>query len=119
MLALSGAMMAGCYEAHTLGSASTDTACEPTESLLIGCSSTIGTRCTGDPTLTVCDGTIPRASCTRGTTGFLGFNDDTEGLCPQLTVVCPPSGTFTVNPQPFGSRPFTCDWAARHGGVGP
>lgn len=117
--ALVGLLASGCYATHRIGDPSADTRCEPTEALLIGCTGTVGTRCTGDPTITVCDGRVAREACSRDRADTLGFNDDADGLCPQLSVVCPASGSVTVNVQPFGGSPFTCTFAVRHGGVGP
>ena len=79
--------------------------CVPGEVLTLGCGCTIPGSCIGDPMLRICEGS---AAC--GTTAALAKVDDTCGVCPQLEVTCPPSGTYSVLTGSFGSaNPFVCD----------
>jgi hypothetical protein len=104
------ALTAGCRPRNRAPDVTT---CTPGTSVLVACGS--GCRlgaCSGDATLTVCDGTLSIDSCMAGAEGFLGFNDDMCGsLCPGLTVTCPPSGTLLVVPAGYmGRTDFTCAW---------
>lgn len=100
---------------------STET-CTPGESLVVGCDSTVGTLCTGDPTIAVCDATIVTdpESCLRSGTSTL-FDDDDSGddLCPRATGTCPASGRIAVNANAFGGGAFECRYAVMRGTVGP
>lgn len=118
-LALLGALASGCRNQR--GSIAS---CTPGESLVIGCDDTVGVTCSGDPTLTICDGAIISVpeNCTRGGSGFLAFSDDEgSGFCPLLTTICPSSGSIAINPDPFGrsSTTWSCTYAVIRGGVGP
>jgi hypothetical protein len=94
-------------------------ACTPGETLVIGCTSNVGSPCTGDPAIWACDGTISPADC-GATAGALAGNNDFEGLCPQVTVACPMDGRITVTVRgytPPGGTPadFGCYWDISHG----
>lgn len=89
--------------------------CTPGDTILIGCTANVGARCTGDPTLAVCEDSVAPESCESSTPTppRLGYVDDVDGLCPELRVVCPASGRVSVNPEPFGGRSYTCGWDSR------
>lgn len=89
--------------------------CTPGVSVMVACGGGCGLgRCSGDATLTVCDGTLSVDACMSGAPGFLGFNDDGCGsLCPGLTVTCPTSGTLLVVPAGYMGRDFSCSWEAQ------
>lgn len=91
--------------------------CTPGETLLIGCTSSVGNRCQGDPVIDVCDGTIPPANCTS--TNALASNDDSDGLCPQVNTVCPTSGRVTAQIHGYSSSSYQCYWDIVHGGGTP
>jgi hypothetical protein len=75
--------------------------CVPGELLTVGC----GCPCLGDPMLRVCEGT---EAC--GAQTALSFADDTCDLCPQLELVCPKSGIYSVLSASYNpGAPFTCD----------
>ena len=98
--------------------------CTPGESLLIACDDSTGVRCTGDPTLTICDGSVIAVpdNCSRSGSGFLAFDDDGgSGLCPRATLTCPASGSIAINPDPFGrsSTTWSCEYAVVRSGIGP
>jgi hypothetical protein len=94
-------------------------ACTAGETLVVGCTSNVGTPCTGNPAMWACDGTISPNDC--GATGAaLAGNDDFDGLCPQLTVTCPADGRITITVRgstPPGGMPadFGCYWDIAHG----
>lgn len=95
-----------------------EASCDPGELISIGCSDAIGCECRGDPTLTVCDATLEPESCVNGSPAMIAFNDDGgDGLCPQLSVTCPPSGRIVINPQPYGSGTYECDFSVEPGGL--
>ena len=56
--------------------------------------------CTGDTMLRVCAG---ETACDFGGAGLLGSNDDSCGLCSQVSFVCPGSGSFSVLLAPYYS----------------
>lgn len=87
-------------------------ACTPGAVVAVGCTATLGTVCSGDPRLTVCDAfAVPDAwECTSSSTGYLGFSDDGEGLCPRVVVTCPASGNLSVRPEGSGSS-WGCAYA--------
>lgn len=120
--------LAGCYEAHRLepdvgpidarigcGTCASIAACTPGSSWLVGCTSSVGRRCTGDPTLSICDASVvpdPEACSSSG--AILAFVDDADGLCPEVVVMCPRSGRLAIDTEPFGgSRDFFCEWDVR------
>jgi hypothetical protein len=82
--------------------------CTPGAMLDVGCTATLGTVCTGDPTISVCmDGV---SACTR--TESFAFNDDGEGRCPRVEFACPPEGSVVIQAAPFtAGAAFTCDYA--------
>lgn len=96
--------------------------CMPGEGLVVGCDSTVGSLCSGDPTITVCDANVTTGeACINSASGRLGYDDDGgDGSCPRLTTSCPASGRVAVNANPFSSgASFTCNYGVNHGGVGP
>lgn len=99
--------------------------CTPGDILDISCDGTLGIRCGGDPTLTICDATFVSnpEGCSRSASGFLAFDDDGgEGLCPFVrAVTCPASGRIAINPNPFstGSVSWSCDYTIRRSAFAP
>jgi hypothetical protein len=87
--------------------------CTPGDRLLIGCTINVGERCTGDPTLAVCEDSIAPEACERTSPSppLLAGVDDVDGLCPEVTVTCPASGRIGINPDPYGSRSYVCRFA--------
>lgn len=86
--------------------------CSPGDQVRVTCGggASCGGRCSGDPTLTVCDGTLSELACTRDVS--IGFDDDScDGFCPGVTVTCPSSGSIRVNPAAFSTgSSFSCEW---------
>lgn len=86
--------------------------CAPGDEIRVTCGggASCGGRCSGDPTLTICDGTLSELECTRAVS--IGFDDDScDGLCPGVTVICPTSGSVRVNPAAYSAgSTFFCEW---------
>lgn len=112
------ALAAGCVNnTGTVGRGAEIVSCTSGMNVTIACGASSLGSCSGDPILTVCDGSMtPALSCDSGAAGMLGRNDDTEGFCPSVTVVCPPSGMLAVKPTAFSGTP-TCNWATRESGA--
>jgi hypothetical protein len=121
-------VVAGCARSHRLepdaprpdagagcGTCARVVACSPGASVFIGCTSRIGRRCSGDPTLTICDASrLPDPEACSAASDRLAFVDDADGLCPETTVICPRSGRLAIDSEPFGSAgTFFCDFAVR------
>lgn len=86
-------------------------ACTAATTYEVGCTSMLGTPCTGDPTLAIC--TTDADPCDRASS--FEYNDDSDGRCPLVEFECPASGRVVVLAAPFGSSTadFTCTWALR------
>ncbi len=108
----------GCAgETGTSGRGAEIVSCTSGMNVTVACGANGLGSCSGDPILTVCDGaTTPALECNRGTGVELGSNDDTMGLCPSVTVVCPTSGMLSVKPTAFSGVP-TCNWQTRESGI--
>lgn len=113
-----GIALAGCARSHTLDEGGVrrsedEASCVPGASTTVACGEGCGLgACTGDPVLAVCEGSVPVGSC-LDTGRALAQNDDSCGLCSQVTFTCPASGRIVVATRPFGDRPYTCDWDVR------
>jgi len=89
--------------------------CTPGVVYTVACDNEGVGRCSGDPYIRVCDGTASVTACYGGE-GLLQENDDGgDGVCPQATVTCPSSASFTVVSREFGGSfgergRFSCDW---------
>lgn len=111
---------AGCR--NQVGSVET---CTPGDLLDIGCEGSVGLRCTGDPTLTICDASLTSVpeNCGRTAAGYLAFDDDGgDGLCPLVRgVTCPASGRISINPNPFsaGSVSWSCSYSVQRSALAP
>lgn len=116
-LALAGFAAAGC-STGTTGRGAEIVSCSPGMDITVACgASSLGT-CSGDPILTVCDAALmPSAiDCVdSSSTGYLGRNDDSMGLCPSVTVTCPTGGSIAVRPSAFSGVP-SCNWETRVAG---
>jgi hypothetical protein len=112
------ALIAGCVNnTGTIGRGAEIISCTSGMNVTIACGASSLGSCAGDPILTVCDGATTAAlSCDRGGSNVLGSNDDSEGRCPSVTVVCPTSGMLAVKPTAFSGTP-TCNWATRESGA--
>ncbi len=91
-------------------------ACTPGSVVTVACGARGLGRCSSDPVLHVCDAarrSPERCGIDDGPT--LGENDDDNGLCPGLTVICPSSGSLSIRARRFGSEddPVDCEWATR------
>lgn len=112
------ALAVGCAgPTGTVGRGAEIISCTSGMNITVACGASSLGSCSGDPILTVCDGaTTPALSCDRGTAAALGSNDDSMGLCPSVTVVCPASGQLSVKPTAFSGVPV-CNWETRESGV--
>jgi hypothetical protein len=88
--------------------------CTPGQTLWVGCDSTVGLPCMGDPTISVCAGPLDPASCSSSSPmpPLLAYDDDGgDGLCPRATITCPASGSLAVQARPYGSSTtWVCDF---------
>lgn len=118
LVALGGmlaAMASGCRRNKPDG---TET-CTPGAVYAVACDDMGVGRCSGDPVITVCDGTVPPGSCGSGAAGVIAEDDDSgDGLCPHATATCPASGSFTVASRAYGSSGYSCDWRVEPVGGG-
>lgn len=89
-------------------------ACTPGESVVVGCTHAVGSPCSGDPALSVCDGTIAPRDCSSS--NAIATNDDSDGLCPQVTTTCPASGRVSVAPRGVSGGNYACAWDVVQGG---
>lgn len=90
--------------------------CTAGESLLVGCTSRVGSPCSGDPAIDVCDGTVVPSACDATTR--IATADDVDGACPELVVTCPASGRVTIVPRPATpGGASACYWDVHHGGM--
>lgn len=109
-----GALASGCKKGDPRGRLGETIACTPGASIEVACGSECGLgTCSGDPQLHVCEGAVSVDACAGDRTLALGFNDDRCGLCPGVTVVCPPTGVLTVAPLPYRTSEYRCVWEAR------
>lgn len=116
-LAALGALASGCR--GRVGSIAT---CTPGEPVMVGCTSSIGRACSGDPTLTICDARSisDPETCSRAHSDFINYNDDSGGtLCPYVTFTCPASGSVAINPNPWSSSSsnWSCEYAVVRSGI--
>jgi hypothetical protein len=122
------ALVAGCYasrdpradvgpvDARAVGprSGPGEVVCTPGVTVTIGCGARGLGTCSGDPVLFVCDASLSSPDrCSDESSGLLGRNDDSEGLCPAVEVRCPSSGRLAVRARPFGAGSFECRWDSR------
>lgn len=91
--------------------------CTPGRNVTVACGARGLGRCSSDPVLHVCDAARSTPErCGHGG-AELGFNDDDEGLCSGLEIVCPPSGQLAIRARRFGTDddPVDCQWDTREG----
>jgi hypothetical protein len=112
---------AGC-STGTNGRGAELVSCSPGMDITIACGVGGLGSCTGDPILTICDGSIatdPLTCESASSPGFIDRNDDAgtgaDRLCSSVTVMCPASGSIAVRPSAFSGIP-TCNWETRVGG---
>ncbi len=87
--------------------------CEPGTGVQLGCGC-LGGSCANDPVLRVCEGTEPCLA-----SAALAANDDSCGLCPEVTFACPASGVYSVLTGAYNSLgTATCE-PSLGGGGGP
>lgn len=98
--------------------------CTPGTVIVAACDDEGVGRCSGDPKLRVCDGTVSIPGCWSGE-GQLAENDDGgSGVCPRATLTCPPSGAVTVVTTDYGASygapedNFACAWQVEPVGGG-
>ena len=92
--------------------------CTAGEPLVIGCTGSVGSACSGNPTMDACDGSVLPNACTDA--NALAFDDDYGGtLCPELTTTCPVGGRITVavrgSSAGGAAADFGCYWDIAHG----
>jgi hypothetical protein len=84
-------------------------ACTPGVAVRASCGCGIGRYCSGDPTMTVCLGTM--ASCPRDAAAM--YDDDECGNCPLVEAICPTSGSVTFETTALSSgSAFSCEFQA-------
>lgn len=104
--------IAGCRRGNTGSDVET---CTPGATLRVTCGggAECGGRCSGDATLTICEGSASDGACLGGE-GRIGFDDDScDGLCPGVTVTCPASGSIRIVPSGYMGSTFSCEWVVR------
>ena len=113
------ALVAGCVgPTGTAGRGAERVVCTSGMNVTVACGASGLGSCSGDPILTVCDGSMTAPiDCERAGTN-LGSNDDFSppDRCPSITVVCPASGMLSVKPTAFSGIP-TCNWQVRESGI--
>ena len=89
--------------------------CTPGRSLQVGCGAFGLGGCSGDPVLHVCDATRSRPERCGRDGPVIGTRDDTEGLCPGLEILCPPSGQVSIRAHRFATEDEAadCRWDTR------
>ncbi len=114
-------VVAGC-STGTAGRGAELVSCSPGMDITVACGVDGLGSCSGDPILTICDGSMATdpLTCTDSSApGYIDRNDDAgsgaDRLCSSVTVTCPASGSIAVRPSAFSGVP-TCNWETRVAG---
>jgi hypothetical protein len=89
--------------------------CTPGSFVTVACGARGLGSCSGDPVLHVCDAARSTPERCGRPVPELGFNDDAEGLCSAIEVLCPASGQLSIRARRFSTEddPVDCRWDTR------